>query len=382
MVFLLLALALASQRACALVEAASAILVDAETGKTLWAKDPQRPMPPASLTKIMTALLIVESGRLDEEASVSEAAASVRPGAMGLKMGELASMRDLLTAALLRSANDACVAAAEHLSGSEAGFVKEMNKRAKQLGAERTNFANCHGLYAPGHLSTAADLALITRHALRHSMIRRLVRMKCATLPSLGVEIQSHNKLLWKMPCADGVKTGYVKESGKCLVASATRDGNQLVAVLLNSPQPFEEAQRLLEHGFRNFRKVRWPLPGRKAVAVAVSGGERSTVELRPRRRMSIVVPVSQREPVEIVAERPEYVAAPVRNGQVLGRARMMVGGKVLVSSPLLAASDVGRSLALRILRSAGFVTIALIVLALVIRTAVLSWRRMRKHRR
>lgn len=382
MAFLLLALTLAGQSACALVESASAILVDAETGKTLWSKDPNRLMPPASLTKIMTALLIVESGKLDEEASVSQTAASIRPGAMGLKPGQVVPMRELLAAALVRSANDACVAAAEHLSGSEAEFVKRMNERARQLGARSTSLMNSHGLYAPGHLSTAADLALITRHALRHSVIRSLVRMKCATLPSLGLEIQSHNKLLWKMPCADGVKTGYVKESGKCLAASATRNGQQLIAVLLNSSQPFEEAQRLLEHGFKNFRTVRWPPPGEKALVLPVHGGERSTVELGPRRPMAVTVAASQPDPVEILVERPQYVCAPVRKGQILGKARMVVGGRVVASSSLLAASDVGRLLIVRILRGVGFAIVALLACTLVIRTTILSWRRMRRHRR
>jgi D-alanyl-D-alanine carboxypeptidase (penicillin-binding protein 5/6) len=380
--FLLLALALASRNACAPLESASAILVDVDTGKTLWSKDPRRPLPIASLTKIMTALLIVESGRLDEKVCVSQAAASVRPGALGLKPGQIVTMRELLAAALVRSANDACVAAAEHLSGTEAGFVRKMNERASQLGAGKTTFLNSHGLYAPGHFSTASDLALITRHALRHSLIRRLVRTRCATLPSLGAGIQNHNKLLWRMPSCDGVKTGYVKESGRCIVASATRNGQQLVAVLLNSPQPFDEAQQLLEYGFDNFREVRWPPPGGEAMLLTVRGGNHSTVELEPRTPLAVAVPVRQKDPVEIVVERLESVAAPVRKGQVLGRARMMVGSKLVASTPLLAARDVARPLAARILRAMGLSVIAFLVLALATRAAVLTRRRMRKRLR
>jgi D-alanyl-D-alanine carboxypeptidase (penicillin-binding protein 5/6) len=242
------------------VSAAAAILVDADTGEVLFERNPDAPRPPASITKILTALVILERGRLTDSVLVSQAAARVGGYRLGLRRGQQVSLEDLLAAILIRSANDAAVAAAEHVGGDRSGFVALMNAKAQELGMRHSRFANPHGLDEPGHFTTARDMAQLTRVALELSPFARLVRTRETTLtiwrsgrrglwPQPRV-IQSHNKLLGRLEGADGVKTGYTDAAGQCLVASARRGGQRMIAVLLDDPQRWMDATTLLEFGF------------------------------------------------------------------------------------------------------------------------------------
>jgi D-alanyl-D-alanine carboxypeptidase (penicillin-binding protein 5/6) len=239
--------------------AASAALMDTDTGALLYAKHARERRPPASTTKMMTALLVLEDGRLDERAVVTERAAAVAGAGLGLRRGQRIAVRDLLWAILLRSANDAAIVAAEHVAGSVEQFVARMNARATALGMEGTHFANPHGLDDPDHYSTAYDLALLARQALRHPIFASMVRAREARLSIYagrngGVArrrlLRTHNLLLDQFSGADGVKTGYTERAGRCLVASASRAGRQLIAVLLNDADRWTNAATLLEYGF------------------------------------------------------------------------------------------------------------------------------------
>jgi D-alanyl-D-alanine carboxypeptidase (penicillin-binding protein 5/6) len=243
------------------VSAASAILLDAETGTVLFARNPDDPRPPASTTKILTALVILERGRLSDMVTVSRAAAQVGGYQLGLRAGQRISLRDLLAAILIRSANDAAVAAAEHVGGNLPGFVALMNETAQDLGLRESHFANPHGLDEPGHYTSARDLAVLAQAALEHPVFAELVRMSEARLtiwqPGRNGQlvarvriVRSHNKLLGRLDGADGVKTGYTGAAGRCLVASASREGQRLIAVLLNDPHRWSDAAVLLEYGF------------------------------------------------------------------------------------------------------------------------------------
>ncbi len=241
------------------LSAASALLLDADTGAILFGRNHREQRPPASTTKIMTALLILEEGRLDELVVVSERAAGVRGTGLGVKRGQRLTLRDLLWAVLLKSANDAALAAAEHVGGTEERFVARMNAKAISLGMEGTHFANPHGLDALDHFSTAYDLALLARQALRNPTFARMVqtrevRLAIQTGPNGRVVkrrlLRTHNRLLGQFLGADGVKTGYTERAGRCLVASATRGEHQLIAVLLNDFHRWTEAATLLEYGF------------------------------------------------------------------------------------------------------------------------------------
>jgi D-alanyl-D-alanine carboxypeptidase (penicillin-binding protein 5/6) len=242
------------------VSAASAILMDGETGAVLFEQNADDPRPPASITKILTALVILERGRLSDAVVVSQEAARTGGFRLGLRQGQKVSLEDLLAAILIRSANDAAVAAAEHVGGGLSGFVTLMNAKAEQIGMRQSNFANPHGLDEPGHYTTARDMALLTRVALDEPSFARLVRTREATvtiwrpgrrgpLPRPRV-ILSHNKLLGRLEGADGVKTGYTDAAGRCLVASASRDGQRMIAVLMNDPRRWTDAATLLEFGF------------------------------------------------------------------------------------------------------------------------------------
>jgi len=241
------------------LSAASALLMDADTGAILFARHHMERRFPASTTKIMTALLILEEGRLDEKVVITERAAAVTGTGLGLRRGQQITLRDLLWAILIKSANDAALAAAEHVGGSEERFVARMNAKADSLGMEGTHFTNPHGLDNPDHYSTAYDLAILTRQALRNPTFARMVQTREAQLAILTGRngkvvkrkvLRTHNQLLGQFAGADGVKTGYTGQAGRCLVASATRGDHQLIAVLLNDSRRWAEAAALLEYGF------------------------------------------------------------------------------------------------------------------------------------
>ncbi len=241
------------------LSAASALLMDGDTGAILFARNHRERRPPASTTKIMTALLILEEGRLNDKVVITERATAVGGTGLGLKRGQRITLRDLLWAILLKSANDAALAAAEYVGGTEERFVARMNSKARSLGMEGTHFTNPHGLDNPEHFSTAYDLALLARQAQRNPTFARMVQTREVRLEiETGRKgrvvkrrlLRTHNRLLGQFFGADGVKTGYTERAGRCLVASATRGEHQLIAVLLNDSYRWTEAAVLLEYGF------------------------------------------------------------------------------------------------------------------------------------
>ena len=240
------------------IYAASAILLEATTGTILYAHNEHVRRAPASTTKIMTALIALNRGNLRSLVTVGHRASWTPGSSAGLRAGDRLSLSELLQGLMLVSGNDASVAVAEHIAGSESGFVALMNRQAKEFGALNTNFRNPHGLSALGHYTTAFDLALITRYALQFPQFARLVRTRQEELEWAEGErrdpIANTNRLLWSFAGADGVKTGTTSDAGHCLVASATRDGRQLIAVVLRSGDRWGDAAALLDYGFEAFR--------------------------------------------------------------------------------------------------------------------------------
>ncbi|MGH7369688.1 MAG: D-alanyl-D-alanine carboxypeptidase family protein [Candidatus Methylomirabilaceae bacterium] len=241
------------------LSAGSAVLMDFDSGEVLFAKNARERRAPASTTKIMTALLVLEEGRLDDSVVMMDRSGAPGGARLGLKRGQRISLEDLVLAMLLRSANDAASAAAAHVGETEERFVARMNERAISLGMEGTHFTNPHGLDDPDHYSTAHDLALLARYALRQPTFARIVQMKEAWLSiqrgpkgrfAKRTLLRTHNRLLGHFDGANGVKTGYTGGAGRCLVASASRGGRQLVAVLLNDDDRWTDAAALLEYGF------------------------------------------------------------------------------------------------------------------------------------
>jgi D-alanyl-D-alanine carboxypeptidase (penicillin-binding protein 5/6) len=238
-------------------DGAAAYLVEVD-GKPLWSRDADRPLPPASLTKTMTVLLLLESGiPLDSVATVSRRAAAATGTRLRLKPGERMRVRDLVTAALLDSANDACLALAERAAGSEAAFVSTMNRRARQLGLAHTHFTNACGHDDPTHRSSARDLAEIARVALRQPVFAEtvgLVRGHVETLEGRSWDLVNTNELVGRYPGAVGVKTGYTPNAGKCLVALVQREGVTVMLVALNAPNRWWDSVALLDRAFATAR--------------------------------------------------------------------------------------------------------------------------------
>jgi serine-type D-Ala-D-Ala carboxypeptidase (penicillin-binding protein 5/6) len=240
------------------IDAVSAILADLDSGGELWSSNPDERRPIASVTKIMTALLVLEAARPDEVVTASENAAAQGGAELGLKPGEELTVRELILALLLQSANDAAVALAEHAAGTVEGFVDGMNRRARRLGLHDTRFTSPSGLDDTGY-STARDLVAITTEAYRDATFARVAATKFARIPAPEGDprrIQNRNALLWLYPGALGGKTGYTAAAGFCLVAAAERDGLGLVTVILGAPQaPWSDAGEILNYGFATWER-------------------------------------------------------------------------------------------------------------------------------
>lgn len=237
--------------------ARAAALIDVESGRILYSSRGNERMKIASLTKIMTAIVAIEHGNLSDAVRTSRRAAGKEGSSIYLKVGEEMSLQNLLYGLMLRSGNDAATAIAEHVGGSEEGFVYLMNKKAELLGLENTRFANPHGLDDADHYSSANDMAKLTAYALRNAVFRDIVKTRVKAVPnpndSWDYKWTNKNKMLALYEGADGVKTGYTKQAFRCLVSSATRNGQQLAAVTLNDGDDWADHRRLLDWGFGNY---------------------------------------------------------------------------------------------------------------------------------
>lgn len=228
-------------------------------GQTIWAHGLNRKLPPASLTKIMTALLVLERGKLDDTVTVSPSAARETGTKLGLRRGERLRVDSLLAATLIMSANDACRALAEHFGKTEVGFVGLMNRRAQKLGLKGTHFVNACGHDHPKHYSTSRDLAILAAAAVKNPIFSekvKLVNMNISTLDGRSFFLENKNRLIGRYPGASGVKTGYTPRAGKCLVALAEQDGSKALLVLLNAPNRWWDAEEMLDKAFHSAKKA------------------------------------------------------------------------------------------------------------------------------
>jgi serine-type D-Ala-D-Ala carboxypeptidase (penicillin-binding protein 5/6) len=293
--------------------AVAALVMDAETGEALYEKNPHLPLPMASTTKVMTALLGVERLRPHELVEVSAYAASMAPSKIYLKPGELIRVDDLLQAILLKSANDASAALAEKISGSEAAFARLMTRRARELGALNTHFENASGLPADDHYSTAYDLAILLRYAMRRPDFAEIMQMKTASVESVAGRmwnIRNHNRLLWTFPGALGGKTGWTRASRHCYVGMVESGGRTLIASVLASSRLWDDIQELLRYGFSDgepgeprfvpLSTVTQLLPPVSTVTQLPPPGPKPTLERRP--------PERKPPPPKPVAQKPTEV--------------------------------------------------------------------------
>lgn len=339
------------------LSARAAVLMDAETGAVLYACREHDRRGPASTTKIMTAILALERGDLREKVKIGRRPAWTEGSSIGLRPGEVLTLRQLLYGLLMESGNDAAVAIAEHLAGSEARFVQQMNLRAQALGCWNTTFADPHGLSRTdeGHYTTAFDLALMARRGLTIPEFAAVVRSRAKAIPGDDLPeraFQNTNRLLWSFAGAEGVKTGTTSEAGYCLVASANREGFRLIAVVLDSANRWRDAAALLEHGYRNFQPVLLAVPGQPVGEVPVKLGMRRQVPVVPAR---LVAPVIRRGDEGLLASELEGRAllAPVEPGVPAGRLVVRQGGEELARVEVRAALAVPRRTLWRVLGAA-----------------------------
>ncbi len=266
------------------ISASAAILVDNKTGDVLYEVNADQSLPMASTTKIMTALLVLENAPLDENATVSAYAGNVGESSAWLEAGEILTVEQLLYALMLQSANDAAVVLAEHVGGSEEAFVVMMNDRASELGLQNTSFANPHGLDTQGHYTSARDLAAIASQAMAIPKFREVVTTGSYEIPWPGHPytrvMENHNKFIKLYPAATGIKTGYTYGAGKCLVASAQKDGRELISVILNGGESYwDQTICLMDYGFDDFTLAEFAYSGQPLAEVEVGDLPRRKVD-------------------------------------------------------------------------------------------------------
>ncbi len=331
------------------IEAPSAVLIEASGGSLIYEKDAHVRRAPASVTKIMTMLLIaeaVDSGRLslDEPVIASANAAGMGGSQIWLEEGETMSLGEMLKCVAVVSANDCCVALAEHLSGSEEAFVALMNSRAQEMGLENTHFVCCSGLSDDDeHYSSAYDLAMIARELLRHDFIREYTGIWMDTIRGGEFTLSNTNKLVYHYEGTTGLKTGFTSKAMHCLAASAMRDGVEYIAVVLgceSSAGRFESAKALLNYAFANFTLVS-PESLTALPPVKVNMGFADCVNVEPRGG-SILLPKNCSE-LHCRLKLPEQLEAPVDKGSGVGTLEIYDGEKLLACVELLAAEDCER---------------------------------------
>ncbi len=320
------------------VTANAAVLLEASSGQILYSKNGTKKMPPASTTKVMTALLALEGGNLDRVITVSPEAALVGEASIDLQAGEKLTLEDLIYGAMLQSGNDACVAIAEHIAGTESNFVLLMNQKAKVLGASDSSFINTNGLPATGHYTTARDLAVITRYALRNPAFQKIVNTQGKLIGKHGSEryLKNTNRLLWSYEGANGVKTGTTIEAGECLVASATRGGRQLINVVLHSEDRWSDSITLLNYGFEQFENVVAVMEREPLGWITVKEGLDDEVQAVASAEFWVMIPKGRPELVEKKVELTKELTAPVWSGQKLGRIIVSVEGVEMGSVDLV----------------------------------------------
>jgi serine-type D-Ala-D-Ala carboxypeptidase (penicillin-binding protein 5/6) len=319
---------------------ARAVLVATGAGEVLYERSPERELPMASITKLMTAIVVLERKRPGDLMTVRETAAGVGESSVHLLVGEKLSVRDLLAAALIQSANDAAFALAAGTAGSVSEFVGLMNAKARQLGLAHTHFVRPDGLDVPGHYSSARDVLKLARVAMKKPLVRRLVAMQSATIAG-GRSLFSWNDLLGRYPGLIGVKTGHTNAAGWCEVAAARRDGVTIYTVVLGSPsraQRNADLTRLLAWGQDFFGPLQVISTGHTYATSAIRLGE-DRLPLVAARPVSAVVRLDQPLVETVVA--PGLVSGPVEGGASLGEVRVLQRGRVVATVPLVAARAV-----------------------------------------
>lgn len=325
------------------VPADSAVVMDVDSGRLLFAQDGNRKLPMASTTKILTALVAIENGNLDDVVKVSQRAARAEGSLLYLREGDKITLRDLLYGLMLVSGNDAAEAIAEHVGGSVAGFADMMNAKAAELGASNSHFTNPHGLPDENHYTTAYDLTLITVHAMRNEIFSSIVATKYVRITINGAErqIKNKNKILWQYEGGIGVKTGYTKAAGRCLVSAAERDGMKIVSTVLDCGDMWNESIRLLNDTFATYKNYTVVKKDSYLGTVNVARGVKAYTDVYAPEEVKFVLTADEAEKIDYRINLAGSVKAPMFAGDPLGTLQVWLDGALIYETDLLAAETI-----------------------------------------
>ena len=320
------------------VSAASAVLINADTGTIVYEKNALEQRSMASTTKIMTALLTAEAGDLDKKFTVDSYAIKVEGTSMGLKAGDIVTRRALIYGMLLPSGNDAANAAAVSVSGSIPAFAELMNKKAEELGLENTHFANPSGLDAQGHYTTAYDLARLAAYALKNPVFAEICRCSDAQVefgnPPYLRWLSNSNKMLWQYEGCIGVKTGFTDNARRCLVSAAERNGVRLICVTLNAPDDWSDHRKILDYGFEQVKSTEIVLPS--PVSVPVIGGHEQNVTLVLQENVKLSLSEQESKTVSVELYTEPFLYAGFEAGSKAGSACIYLDGELVREVPLV----------------------------------------------
>jgi serine-type D-Ala-D-Ala carboxypeptidase (penicillin-binding protein 5/6) len=327
------------------------LLIDADTGKVLVEHNADQPLPPASLTKMMTSYIVsseVDSGNMGEDDLVNISVKAWKMGGskMFIREGTRVPIKDLLRGVIIQSGNDASVALAEHVAGSEAAFVDVMNQQAALLGMNSTEFHNATGWPAEGHVSTARDLSLLAK-ALINDFPDHYKLYSEKYFKYNGINQPNRNKLLFRDSSVDGLKTGHTEEAGYCLVSSARKNGMRLIAVVMGTRSDSAraaESQKLLAYGFRYFQTHKLYSQGDELASARVWAGQQEQVSLGIEKDVYLTIPRGAEEELEASTHIDDVIKAPFKAGQELGNLTVVLNGEMLVDIPLVAINEVAEA--------------------------------------
>jgi D-alanyl-D-alanine carboxypeptidase (penicillin-binding protein 5/6) len=330
------------------VTAKSAILIEATTGRVLYEHNAFEKMPMASTTKIMTAILAIEKCGLNDIVEVGPNASGVEGSSIWLSAGEKIQLSDMLFGLMLASGNDAAVAIAEHVAGNVENFVAMMNSKAKEIGAYNTHFCNPNGLPIDDHYTTAYDLAVISAYAMQNDFFRELVKTQYKTIPLEGHEwdrvVKNKNKILWQYEGGNGIKTGFTKDAGRCLSAAAQREGLQLVSIVLEAPDMFNDCMKLMDYGFKNYSNKLVQKAGEHIGDVKVNRGVEDSFSVYT--QQDVYYPLTEEEAGKI--DKRVFIEkeldAPITKGQKVGYIDIWLGSNQICSVPLTAPGTIGEN--------------------------------------
>lgn len=327
------------------ISAEAAVLIDADSGNVLYSKNADRRMPMASTTKIMTALVALDRGELDETVEVPDGAVGIEGSSIYLVAGEKLTLRQLLYAMMLESANDAATAIAIEIGGSVDAFADMMNEKASSLGLRDTHFTNPHGLDDPNHYTTAHELAIIAACAMNDKVFREIVSTHKMTIPQDSGEgarlLVNHNKMLNLYDGAIGIKTGYTKKSGRCLVSAAERDGVRLISVTLNAPDDWQDHTNMLDLGFDCYESVTLCDEGEFRYVQHVISGESDNCVLTNTEEIKATLPHIRGE-IECTVELFKFSYAPITKGDVMGYLVYTLDDREIARGQIYATHSVG----------------------------------------